>query len=154
MNPQSNSGTNKTSFVVCSCQNCTGKIEFETSGLEPEEIRAIDCPHCGKKTEVFDPKYEGKIAIKKLLVALYQDARNAFFGEIRRQDFTEAYQWIYLAENISSRSGIQIPMSESDADELNSIKNHLAELLSELQIRHAHLMADKAFESLILSSQS
>ena len=38
-------------FIVCSCNNCLGHIEFPVSGVGSE----VDCPHCGSPTSLFKP---------------------------------------------------------------------------------------------------
>jgi TM2 domain-containing membrane protein YozV/DNA-directed RNA polymerase subunit RPC12/RpoP len=42
-------------FVTGYCQNCGNGIEFDASQLLSVEARAIDCPHCGKRTWISKP---------------------------------------------------------------------------------------------------
>jgi hypothetical protein len=41
-------------FVRCSCQHCWGSIEFDANCLESPQGIKISCPHCGKKTWIFE----------------------------------------------------------------------------------------------------
>jgi hypothetical protein len=43
-------------FVTCLCTRCSGKIEFDSSGLDPDFTIQINCPHCGEPTELSIPK--------------------------------------------------------------------------------------------------
>jgi uncharacterized membrane protein len=47
-------------LAKCSCQHCGGSIEFDADGLERSGSTArrvlgqvIDCPHCGKSTQLY-----------------------------------------------------------------------------------------------------
>lgn len=42
----------ETPFLKCPCQHCGGSIEFPVHGVG----LAIDCPHCGIKTQLFRPE--------------------------------------------------------------------------------------------------
>lgn len=41
--------------MVCECQHCGGRIEFDASTL-PMEGQVIDCPHCQAKTRLRVPR--------------------------------------------------------------------------------------------------
>jgi len=41
-------------FVVCRCQHCDGKIEFDANLLVEANSR-VPCPHCGLETKIFVP---------------------------------------------------------------------------------------------------
>lgn len=49
MNDQSSASQ----FVTCSCQNCNGHIEFDSSDFRKGEIRTVECPHCHLDTLLF-----------------------------------------------------------------------------------------------------
>ena len=42
-------------FVTCPCQYCNGGIEFDASGFQKGETRAVECPHCKMETIIFVP---------------------------------------------------------------------------------------------------
>src|ERR1035437_7834051 len=43
-------------FATCHCEHCGGGIEFNASDFAKDEIRAVECPHCHKQTEIcIDP---------------------------------------------------------------------------------------------------
>lgn len=49
-------------YVTCSCQYCSGKIEFDANQLDPTGIaermstaQTVPCPHCGLETILFVP---------------------------------------------------------------------------------------------------
>jgi S-DNA-T family DNA segregation ATPase FtsK/SpoIIIE len=42
-------------LVVCLCQHCTGKIEFDANELGDRQSVSAPCPHCGVQTELSDP---------------------------------------------------------------------------------------------------
>jgi putative phage-type endonuclease len=43
-----------TSYVVCNCQHCDGRIEFNANDFA-EENSIVPCPHCGLETKIFIP---------------------------------------------------------------------------------------------------
>jgi TPR repeat protein len=43
-------------YVTCNCQHCDGGIEFDASGFEKGETRAVECPHCHVETVIFVPE--------------------------------------------------------------------------------------------------
>jgi Holliday junction resolvasome RuvABC ATP-dependent DNA helicase subunit len=45
----------QTRFVTCYCQRCNGGIEFDSTQLDPDEKRSIECPHCKQTTDIFVP---------------------------------------------------------------------------------------------------
>lgn len=40
-------------YVTCSCQHCSGNIEFDANCLPEGETRTAPCPHCGLETTLF-----------------------------------------------------------------------------------------------------
>jgi hypothetical protein len=42
-------------LVVCLCQHCTGKIEFDANELGDRQSVSVPCPHCGVETELSNP---------------------------------------------------------------------------------------------------
>jgi DNA segregation ATPase FtsK/SpoIIIE-like protein len=42
-------------LVVCLCQHCTGKIEFDANELGDRQRVSVPCPHCGVETELSNP---------------------------------------------------------------------------------------------------
>lgn len=40
-------------FIVCPCQICNGRIEFDAGELGPEEGCVVQCPHCLMETALF-----------------------------------------------------------------------------------------------------
>lgn len=40
-------------YVVCACEHCGNNIEFDASGIEIDEARAVECPHCHKETLIY-----------------------------------------------------------------------------------------------------
>ena len=42
----------KPHFVVCFCQHCGGKIEFDANELGDRQSVSVSCPHCGVETEL------------------------------------------------------------------------------------------------------
>lgn len=50
-------------FVVCRCQNCDGKIEFDGSDFAKGETRQAECPHCGMETVIFVPQQKVQAVI-------------------------------------------------------------------------------------------
>jgi hypothetical protein len=43
-------------YVACSCQHCSGKIEFDANQLDLAENTTVPCPHCGLETIIFVPE--------------------------------------------------------------------------------------------------
>jgi hypothetical protein len=43
-------------YIICSCQNCSGHIKFDSKQLNPGETRKVLCPHCGLETLVFNKR--------------------------------------------------------------------------------------------------
>src|ERR1039458_6580607 len=41
-------------YVVCNCQHCDGRIEFDANEFA-EENSIVPCPHCGLETKIFIP---------------------------------------------------------------------------------------------------
>jgi S-DNA-T family DNA segregation ATPase FtsK/SpoIIIE len=39
-------------FVVCACEQCAGKIEFDANELGDRQEASVSCPHCGAETSV------------------------------------------------------------------------------------------------------
>ena len=42
-------------FVSCRCDQCGGKIEFDSASLDPQEHLQIECPHCHGETFISIP---------------------------------------------------------------------------------------------------
>ena len=42
-------------LVVCLCQHCSGKIEFDANELGDRQSVSVSCPHCGIETSVSTP---------------------------------------------------------------------------------------------------
>jgi hypothetical protein len=42
-------------LVVCLCQRCNGKIEFDANELGDRQSVSVPCPHCGIETSVASP---------------------------------------------------------------------------------------------------
>ena len=62
----------KTNYMTCSCQHCSGHIKFDPSQLHKGETRTVECPHCHLETILFipqtsqpSPKTEDKRIIRK-----------------------------------------------------------------------------------------
>jgi hypothetical protein len=81
----------------------------------------------------------------------YLLARNCFFGEGMQQDLLESYKWIYLAESLGGFSKVITP--EED-DELDKIRDVLANQLSPSQVREAHRRADEEIKNLTTQDSS
>lgn len=47
---------NSSHYATCHCQQCSGGIEFDTSGFALEETQLIECPHCKMETLLYVPK--------------------------------------------------------------------------------------------------
>jgi hypothetical protein len=45
-------------YVTCHCEHCDGGIEFDASGFDKGETRAVECPHCHHETVIFVPEQE------------------------------------------------------------------------------------------------
>jgi len=43
-------------FVFCRCDQCGGKIEFDSASLDPQEHLQIECPHCHGETFICIPR--------------------------------------------------------------------------------------------------
>jgi S-DNA-T family DNA segregation ATPase FtsK/SpoIIIE len=43
-------------FVVCFCQHCNGKIEFDANELADRQSVSVSCPHCGVETILSNPR--------------------------------------------------------------------------------------------------
>jgi hypothetical protein len=49
----------KPHLVVCLCEHCSEKIEFDANELGDRQSVSVHCPHCGVETILLNP--EGKI---------------------------------------------------------------------------------------------
>ena len=39
-------------IVVCACEHCSGRIEFDANELGDRQSVSVSCPHCGTETEI------------------------------------------------------------------------------------------------------
>jgi DNA segregation ATPase FtsK/SpoIIIE-like protein len=53
--PDEQSPTIQPHLVVCLCQHCTGKIEFDANELGDRQSVSVPCPHCEAETELSNP---------------------------------------------------------------------------------------------------
>jgi hypothetical protein len=81
---------------------------------------------------------------------VYLLARSCFFGEGMQQDLLESYKWIYLAESLGGFTKVVTP--EED-EELDKIRDVLANQLSPSQVREAHQRADEEIKNLSTNQQ-
>jgi hypothetical protein len=42
-------------LVVCLCEHCTEKIEFDANELGDRQSVSVPCPHCGVETNLSNP---------------------------------------------------------------------------------------------------
>lgn len=154
-------------YVACPCQHCSGRIEFDASQLDPAENITVPCPHCGLETIIFAPKQEVPPIISTshspsdaenklpspeyiFLRKVYLLARGCFFGERMQQDLLESYKWIYLAESLGGFSKVTTP---EEVEELDKIRDLLADQLSQSQVREAHRRADEEVRTIAANQQ-
>jgi 5-methylcytosine-specific restriction endonuclease McrA len=154
-------------YVTCPCQHCSGKIEFDANQLDGVENIAVRCPHCELETILFAAKKEVPPIISTshspsdvenkspfpeyiFLRKVYLLARSCFFGEGMQQDLLDSYKWIYLGESLGGFSKVTTP--EED-EELDKIRDVLADQLSQSQVREAHRRADEEIKDIAANQQ-
>lgn len=54
-------------YVTCHCQHCDGHIEFDASDLAAGETRTVECPHCGKETDLCGQTAAAAVALPPII---------------------------------------------------------------------------------------
>jgi hypothetical protein len=53
--PLGTPGQSQSGWATCTCNTCSGKIEFETDGFDYRNPPSVPCPHCGLDTLLYIP---------------------------------------------------------------------------------------------------
>jgi HNH endonuclease len=120
--------------------NSKEKSKASPAGEEPQ-------PSLTKETET-EEYQNAKAILQKLCFGAFENIHNFFYGISERQNFVEAYKWVYVLDR---KVGLDVAnhfLSAQDQQEFNKICDVLADKLTEPQIKLAHRMADEFIQSL------
>ena len=99
-----------------------------------------------------------KAQIINILLALNEKCRAAFYGHngafTNRPNLMEAYKWLYIREQLSIITGVSEPMEKADLEEMDSIRDVLADSLNDSKIMQMHKEADAEIRAFFDSEQT